>query len=451
MKRIVIRTALAAGVVLGLASLALAFGRGGFRGGGGYRYGGGYGGGYRYGGGYHAGAAVGPYGGYAAGHRAGGSIVGPAGGAAGYRTGGGTVTTPRGGSVHYGGTAVGREGPAGGAAGRYVGGVQVTTPGGRTATRVGTGAGAVGPGGRAVGGRTTVGAAAGPRGATAGVRHTGTAVGPGGAIHGSYRGGVAVGPYGAAAGGARTVSAVGGVGAATVRRGTYHVTGATMTAQGAYVRGGFRHYGAFTTAWYGRYPGVWRPVGWAARAAWYPATWALVASTCGYPAVPVYYDYGSNVVYQGDTVYVNGDVAGSTEQYAQQAVQLADTGRAAPATEKSDWQALGVFALAREGEPNSDKIFQLAVNKAGVIRGNYYDAFADNVLPVYGSVDNKTQRAAWSIGKKKDVVFEAGIANLTRDETPILVHYGTENTQQFMLIRIERPDEDADSAAGSAP
>ena len=86
--------------------------------------------------------------------------------------------------------------------------------------------------------------------------------------------------------------------------------------------------------------------------------------------------------------------------------------------------------------------FQLAVNKGGVVRGNYYDAVADNTLPVYGSVDPRTQRVAWSIGEKKDVVFEAGIANLTRDETPILVHYGKDNTQQFTLIRLQQPKGD---------
>jgi hypothetical protein len=53
--------------------------------------------------------------------------------------------------------------------------------------------------------------------------------------------------------------------------------------------------------------------------------------------------------------------------------------------------------------------------------------------------DQRTQRAAWSVGEKHDVVFEAGIANLTRDETPILGHYGKANTQQFTLVRVEQP------------
>ncbi len=341
----------------------------------------------------------------AAGYR-GAVAVGPYGGAAGYRAGG-AVTTPRGGSIEYGGAAVGRTGPAGGAAGRYVGGVQVTTPGGRTATRVSTGGAAVGPGGAAVGGRASVGAA--------------------------------VGPYGVAAGGSRGVAAVGPGRAVAARRGTYYVSGATLRTQGTFVRTGFRYYNVFTPVWYGRYPGAWRAARWVTATAWVPATWAVVSTYCSYPAAPVYYDYGTTVVYQGNAVYINGEQAATAEQYAQQATEISNTGRAAKPREDEEWQPLGVFALVRGEEQTSDKMFQLAVNKNGVIRGNYYDAFADNTLPVYGSVDKKTQRAAWSVGEKQDVVFEAGIANLTRDESSILVHYGKEKTQQFTLIRVEQP------------
>jgi hypothetical protein len=320
--------------------------------------------------------------------------------------------------------------------------VQVTTPGGRTATRVGTGAGAVGPGGNAVGGRTSVGTAAGPRGAAAGAARSGTAIGPGGAAHGASRSGAAVGPYGAAAGSVRGAAVAGPGGAAVARRGTYHVSSAALRTQGTYVRSGFRYYGAFTPAWYGRYPRAWRAARWAAGAAWATATWAAVSGYCDYPATPTYYDYGTNVVYEGDTVYMDGEPANTAADYAQQATQISDAGRAAKPAEKEEWQPLGVFALVRGEEQTSDKIFQLAVNKQGVIRGNYYDAFADSTQPVYGSVDREVQRAAWSIGDRKEVVFEAGIANLTRAEAPVLVHYGKDNTQQFTLVRVEKPQED---------
>ena len=87
-----------------------------------------------------------------------------------------------------------------------------------------------------------------------------------------------------------------------------------------------------------------------------------------------------------------------------------------------------------------DKVFQLAVNKDGVIRGNYYNAIADTTEPVYGSVDKKTQRAAWTVGERKTPVYEAGIANLTKDETTMLVHFAKDNSQQFTLVRIQQPE-----------
>ena len=84
-------------------------------------------------------------------------------------------------------------------------------------------------------------------------------------------------------------------------------------------------------------------------------------------------------------------------------------------------------------------MFQLAVNKEGIIRGNYYDALMDTSTEVYGSVDPKTQRAAWTIGDKKTTVFETGIYNLTKDQTPVLVHFGKDKTQQWLLVRVEKP------------
>ena len=52
-------------------------------------------------------------------------------------------------------------------------------------------------------------------------------------------------------------------------------------------------------------------------------------------------------------------------------------------------------------ETTSNNIFQLAVDKNGIIRGNYYDGLMDTTTPVYGSVQKSTQRVAWTIGKRR--------------------------------------------------
>jgi hypothetical protein len=106
-----------------------------------------------------------------------------------------------------------------------------------------------------------------------------------------------------------------------------------------------------------------------------------------------------------------------------------------------EWIPLGVFAMVQGEEKDANDIFQLAINKDGIIRGNYYNALSDTTVPLYGAVDKTTQRAAWTIGEKKEPVYETGIGNLTEAETTMLVHFGKERTQQWMLVRLEQPEE----------
>jgi hypothetical protein len=154
---------------------------------------------------------------------------------------------------------------------------------------------------------------------------------------------------------------------------------------------------------------------------------------------PVYYDYGINIVYQDNDVYMDGEKVASAEEYAQQAASLADDGKTAKVSKDEEWTPLGVFAMVQGEETTSNHIFQLSINKNGVIRGNYYDAVTDSTSQIYGTADKKTQRAAWTVGDTKTPIYEVGIANLTKDATTMIVHYGDERSQQFSLVRIESP------------
>src|SRR5262249_55534732 len=162
--------------------------------------------------------------------------------------------------------------------------------------------------------------------------------------------------------------------------------------QAGFVRGGYYGGGYFNTGWYRAHPAAWAPLRWRVPNFWVAPAWPAVAGYCGIVAPPVLYDYGSSVVIQNDNVHVDGPPVATAADYATQATQFAEVGRQAMPTEQDEWQPLGVFGLIQGEEKVAQNIFQLAVNKAGVIRGNYYDAVADNTLPVYGSVDTKSQR-----------------------------------------------------------
>ena len=395
------------------------------------------------------GGAVHSYGASGAGARTTTSVVGARGGTGTAGRTSGSYTTKGGSTIDYRGGAAGGTTAGGVSGGRYVGGVQVTTPGGKEATRVGTGGAAVGPGGNAVAGKSSATVGSGPGGSFATRSQGGVAIGPQGAVAGSSKAGVATGPGGTYAGATRAGAAVGPYGAVAGRNtvaggpgGTYYRSTAAIRGQGVYVRGAVATYPCFRPGWYRQYPGAWFAAGWAANSVWRAATWNAYAGYVGYPAAPIYYDYGTTVVYENNNVYVDGTQTATAEQYAQQATELADAGRDAKTTKEEEWLPLGVFAMVQGDEQTSNHIFQLAVNKQGILRGNYYDAVTDSTSLVVGAVDKKTQRAAWTVGDRKTPVYEAGVANLTKDETTMLVHYGAERSVQYTLVRVEEPKQE---------
>ncbi len=422
-------------VVLGLALVTFAHGGRG-RGGGGR---GGGGGGYR-------GGAVGPrggaagYGGYRGATPGGsygghyGSVHGPYGGAAAGGVRGGSYTTKGGTTIKHGAAGGAYRGPGGTTAVGGAKGTSVTGPGGRTVTSGSRGGAATGPGGRTVAGGSRGAAASGPRGTVAGGSRGGVASGPRGTVAGGSKAGRVTTDAGRLATFTKRSAAVTGPG-----HSTRYVSRTTLTTQAGSVRRSWIHTSCFTPGWYRQYPGAWRAARWAVASAWAAPTYATVAGYCEFPPEPIYYDYGSTVVFTDGEVYRDGDPTVTVERYAEQAANLAESGREAEPAGKEEWQPLGVFAIVQGDEKESNQVFQLAVNKAGIIRGNYYDALADNVLPVTGKVGRKSRRAVWSIGDKKNTVYEAGIANLTRKETTMLVHFGKKRTQQWMLVRLEEP------------
>jgi hypothetical protein len=166
-------------------------------------------------------------------------------------------------------------------------------------------------------------------------------------------------------------------------------------------------------------------------AAWFPWGWSQ----------PTTYSYGDNVYYQDNAVYYGDQQVATAEEYAQQAYDIAASGP--EVTENDEWLQLGVFAITQDGEasgPPPTMFFQLAVNKAGVIAGMFFDQTNDESMEIEGAVDKKTQRTAW-VGKGKQwPIVETGISNLTEEASPALVHFEDGQSQQVLLVRVEEPE-----------
>lgn len=228
-----------------------------------------------------------------------------------------------------------------------------------------------------------------------------------------------------------------------------------LDARGSQIRNNFYNgnwYGG--RGWYANNFGRWWPGGWyGGWGGWglglaSGLLWADLAGWGGYGAQPIAYDYGTTVVYSDDAVTVAGEDMGTPEEYSQSATDLAASGAGDDAAgADSEWRPLGVYALARDGESKPSTFISLAVDADGVLRGNYYDAISDSSKEITGKVDSQTQRAAWTIGDNKANVYEAGLSNLLKDQTQVLVHRNNEdgtatgNVEQMLLVRVDDGDE----------
>jgi hypothetical protein len=107
---------------------------------------------------------------------------------------------------------------------------------------------------------------------------------------------------------------------------------------------------------------------------------------------------------------------------------------------------LGVFAVTPDGQPSGAEptmYLQLAVSKQGIISGTIQNTSTDKVQPIEGMVDKQTQRAAWTVQGQTRPLMETGIVNLTQDTAPALVHFADGSTQQWLLVRLDKPQPDA--------
>ncbi|MCC9599085.1 hypothetical protein LOC67_00825 [Stieleria sp. JC731] len=246
----------------------------------------------------------------------------------------------------------------------------------------------------------------------------------------------------------------------------------SATTLPARVPGRFQDWGdAIRDHWSGsHYPGYFRPDWWARHqfrcSGWhyfyaytyYPytywwgtptyndvVTWCNLNAAASVASQPVYYDYGNsgNVIYQENQVYIEGQAVAGADEFAQSAALLStvDEPEDTKDAEEAEWMPLGTFALTADpADVNPSRIVQLAVNRQGIVSGTLYNNDTDQLQAIQGRVDKDTQRVAMRLGESEDVVVETGLYNLTQDEASVLVHYGSENHDEYLLVRLPSPE-----------
>jgi hypothetical protein len=104
--------------------------------------------------------------------------------------------------------------------------------------------------------------------------------------------------------------------------------------------------------------------------------------------------------------------------------------------QQAEWLPLGVWVLTQEDKGDAYMFVQISIDKNGVVTGAYQNVLSGDKSPISGQVDKKTQRVAWKIGSNNTVI-ETGLQNLIRDVASCLVHFGTDTTQTWLLVRLK--------------
>lgn len=216
------------------------------------------------------------------------------------------------------------------------------------------------------------------------------------------------------------------------------------------VRDNFNHYDNFYgDRWWNRYPGSWWCPGWGWGDAWGIASWGAFGGDIGMDtgSNPDYYDYGGNITYNNNNVYYNTTPVATTTEYYTQAETLANSGNSSNVSASAGWKPLGVYSLVQGSQTDANAMFQLAMDKNGNVGGNYYSVLSGQMLPVKGKLDKKNQRVAWTVGTNKNIVYDTGLGNLFQNQAPILVHFNKAKTEQWLMVRMQRPPEQSKPAA----
>lgn len=225
------------------------------------------------------------------------------------------------------------------------------------------------------------------------------------------------------------------------------VPGGYLAGRGLAIRRGFRGHGLFTPTWFGSHRSAWHPaVGW--PGAWQSARAASILNWYAWEGDPIFYDMGATQTQQRATRKFDWgslDIVSVANEY-KAAKELASRGSIEPKAD-SQWFPLGVFALVRENEDEAQMIFQIAMNKNGMVRGNYHNSFSNSDHVIHGAVDSKTQKIAWMIGDNDTNVISTGVFNLTQEESFAQIFFGPEKMNRWMLVRLEETQEEDSDAA----
>lgn len=194
---------------------------------------------------------------------------------------------------------------------------------------------------------------------------------------------------------------------------------------------------AFTAEWYAKHPQAWRP-------AKSPADWwktadvATITAWLGQPDQLVM-AAGTAADDAGAVATAGGTDAGADGLQSVLVLPAGHQNAVGPAD--ADWLPLGVFAVVPPGTQESDQAHnyqQLAVDRQGTIKGNFFDTISGTVQPITGTVDRTSLTASWTVGTNGSR-FTAPMRAFTGQPRTVRMSSGGQ-PRDLELMPVQRPD-----------
>lgn len=200
----------------------------------------------------------------------------------------------------------------------------------------------------------------------------------------------------------------------------------------------------FSAGWYADHPNAWQYTHPHADA-WAAASLAATTAWIGAAAYDDGGDYSTTVVNEAPT-YADDSTAESVPPQSPVAANVATNDQAA---DGGDWLSLGVYAL----EPpagGQKELMQLAVSKAGEIKGVYYNADDNLSENITGTVDRATQEATWNVVSTPELQFSASLKTLTSSTGEVNVAAPNGVQQTWFAARLQEPQTPAAATPSSS-
>ena len=196
---------------------------------------------------------------------------------------------------------------------------------------------------------------------------------------------------------------------------------------------------AFTADWYAKHPQAWRPAK-STTDWWKTADVATITAWLGQPVQPVQpVTAAGTAADNGGAVATAGGV-GIGADGLQSVLVLPAGHQNAVDPADSDWLPLGVFAVVPPGTQDTAQAHnyqQLAVDRQGAIKGNFYDTLSGTIQPITGTVDRAALTASWTVGANGSR-FTAPMRALTGQPRTVSVSSGGQ-PRDMDLMPVQRP------------